>query len=469
MPTAPEGRVRILLAVILAAVFVSVLTQSLVNVVVPDIGDEFGVSEGQVGWVLTGYLLVFAVGIPLYGRVSDLYSVRRAFALGLLGLAAGSVVCSLAPNLPALVAGRVIQAVGASAIPALAFATVASVLPPGRRGMALGLLSSSVGVGASVGPVLGGFVAGLTGWRVLFYATIALALPLAVAAFRVFPDTALGDPGKSRSFDLPGGLSLALASGLALFGVTEGQVLGFSSPYSWVSFTLAALSALFFTWRIRTTSEPFVSPELLKNRGFVAGSLVGFFTMFANVCGLVLTPFLLSSVNDLSGFQIGFALVPGAVALAIISPIAGRLSDRFGSRPLIFAGLSVMLLAALFLSAYSAGAPALFVALGMLGLGMGFALVNSPVANATAATLREEETGTGLGIYQMLFFLGGGFGPAVAGAFLAARREAGTDALNPVYLLEAPYYSDAFLVMAAAVVLAFVAALGLRRSAGKPL
>ena len=136
---------------------------------VPDIRQDFGASQGQAGWVITGYLLVFAVGIPLYGRIADLYSLRRVFAVGLVVLAAGSLVCALAPTLPLLVAGRIVQAAGASAIPALGFASVAKALPPGERGTALGLLSSSVGVGAAVGPVVGGVIAGLTGWQVLFY------------------------------------------------------------------------------------------------------------------------------------------------------------------------------------------------------------------------------------------------------------------------------------------------------------
>src|SRR3712207_5493432 len=206
------------------------------DVVVTEIPEDFGVTQGQAGWVIPGYLLIFAVGIPLYGRVADLYSLRLTFSAGLLVFAAGSLVCAFAPSLTLLVAGRIVQAAGASAIPALGFASVAKVLPPGERGMALGLLSSSVGAGAAVGPVVGGAIAGFTGWHVLFFLTLVLGLVLIPPAMRVLPGAAenggapTGFLAALHHFDVPGGLSLALAAGFALFGVTEGQVLGFGSP-----------------------------------------------------------------------------------------------------------------------------------------------------------------------------------------------------------------------------------------------
>ena len=230
---------RLVMAVVAAAIFISVLQQTFVNVVVPDIGQEFGASQGQVGWVITGYLLIFAVGIPLYGRVADLYSLRGTFTLGLLVLAAGSIVCAFAPSLSVLVAGRILQAAGAAAIPALGFASIAKLLPPGQRGTALGLLSSSVGVGAAVGPVVGGVIAGIAGWQSLFFVTLVLALLLAAGAWHVLPDAVSDHPVPGsimealHHFDVPGGLLLASAAGLALFGVTEGQVAGFASPLTW--------------------------------------------------------------------------------------------------------------------------------------------------------------------------------------------------------------------------------------------
>lgn len=218
-----------MLLVLISAVFISVLNSSMVNVVVPVIGREFGASAGQVGWVITGYLLVYAVGIPLYGRVSDLFSLRSTFTLGLVTFAVGSLICALAPSLVVLVVGRIVQAAGGAAIPALASASVAKLLPPGERGGALGLVFSSVGIGAAVGPVVGGTLAGLAGWQALFYASLTLAILLVVAAWFVLPHTT---PTGERSFDLLGGVLLGLTAGLFLFGVTQGQVEGFGSPSS---------------------------------------------------------------------------------------------------------------------------------------------------------------------------------------------------------------------------------------------
>lgn len=458
---------RLLLIVVVSAILVSVLNQTFTNVVVPDIRQDFGATQGQTGWVITGYLLIFAIGIPLYGRIADLYSLRLVFSAGLIVLAAGSLVCALAPTLPVLVVGRIVQAAGASAIPALGFASVAKAMPPGERGAALGLLSSSVGVGAAIGPVLGGVIAGLTGWHALFYLTLVLSLALAPLALRSLPGASeiVGAPSSLSEaihhFDVPSGLALAVSAGLALFGVTEGQAAGFGSPLSWGSFILSLVAVTIFVTRIRGVKEPFVSPRMFRNRAFLAAAGVGFFFMFTNLGSLILVPLMLSEVNGLSATGIGLVLAPGAVLVAVLSPVAGRLSDRFGSRLLARTGLIIVLISTLFLSTVAAGnAPAL-VAAGLAGQGLGFAAINSPNANAAANSLPPSESGVGLGIYQMFFFLGGGFGPAIGATFLAIRQDAESAALNPFYMTDAAPFSDAFLLLAFAIVIALFASFGL--------
>jgi DHA2 family metal-tetracycline-proton antiporter-like MFS transporter/DHA2 family florfenicol/chloramphenicol resistance protein-like MFS transporter len=363
-----------------------------------------------------------------------------------------------------LVLGRIVQGAGGAAIPALSSVSIAKILPPGERGSALGLIVSSVGIGAAVGPILGGAVGALAGWHYLFVGTLILTTALIPAALYVLPDDS---PEDARGFDLPGGILLGLAAGLFLFGITRGQVSGFGSAGSWGSFAGSALAALSFSWRIRSAAEPFVSPTLFENRAYVAAVVVGYFCMLANVSALVFVPLLVSEVNGLSPGQAGLVLTPGAVALAIISPLAGRWSDRIGVRPLIFTGLVTMLLSVLSISTFGAGATPVVVSLGMLGVGAGFALANSPNINAAASALGPEEVGAGLGIFNGAFFLGGGTGPAVIGAFLAARKEADAGALNPLYALDAAAYSDAFLALTLALLISLVAAVGLRSTTAK--
>lgn len=448
---------RLFLLVVAASVFVSVLTGNMVNVVIPTIRAEFGASPAQVGWVITGFALAYAVSVPLYGRVSDLFGVRRVFTFGVLGFALGCLICALAPSLPVLILGRVVQAAGGAAVPALATVAVARVIPEGRRGAALGLVASSVGIGAAIGPVIGGVVGELASWRVLFLGSLTLMLLLLPLAQRVLPNSQTGH----GSFDLLGGILLGLAAGLFLFGITQGQTAGFAAPASWGSFVGAVVAACAFGWRIRTASEPFVSPVLFRNRAYVTALVVGFFAMFANLSTLVLVPLLVVEVNGLEPGITGLVLTPGAIVLALLSPFTGRLSDRVGVRLPLVVGLSLMLLAALLLSSL-AGASPFWVAVGVLATSSGFAFIQSPANNAAAGALPPADVGAGLGLFSGAFFLGGGTGTALMGALLAARQEAGADAFNPFYTFEAAAFSDTFLVLAAALLIALIAVLGLR-------
>lgn len=458
-----SGNIRFFLAVVALAVFVSVLTGSMVNVAIPAIRAEFGASASQVGWVVTGFALAYAVSVPLYGRVADLYGVRRVFVLGVLGFAAGGFVCALAPSLPLLILGRVVQAAGGAAIPALATVAVAKVLPPGKRGGAMGLVASSVGVGSAVGPVVGGVVGQLFGWRVLFVGSLGLALLLVPLALRALPGERTAD---ARHFDLLGGVLLGLGAGLLLFSVTQGQAAGFGALSSWGSFLGGLLALAGFVGHIRRTPDPFVQPALFANREYVAALVVGFCAMFANLAALVFVPLLVIEVNRLSPGAAGLVLTPGAVALALLSPLSGRLSDRAGVRAPIVVGLVTMALALVFLSLVAGGSPFL-IAVGAAGVGAGFAFVQSPTNNAAAGALPVGDVGAGLGLFSGAFFLGSGAGPALIGALLESRREVGADAFNPFYTLAAGPFSDAFLGAVLALLVALIATFWLRRKSPK--
>lgn len=450
---------RLFLLVVTSAVFVSALTGSMVNVMIPTIRAEFGASAAQAGWVVTGFALAFAVSVPLYGRVSDLFGVRRIFVLGVLGFALGGLLCTLAPNLAVLITGRVVQAAGGAAIPALATIAIAKTLPPGSRGGALGLVASSVGLGSAVGPIAGGTVGQLFGWRALFVGSLVLALLLIPLALRVLPDDR---STRERHFDLLGAILLGLGAGLFLFSITQGQAAGFGAFSSWGCFLGAALAVAGFVGRIRTATQPFVPPALFANRAYVAVLVVGFFAMFANLSALVFVPLLVIEVNHLSPGAAGLVLTPGAIALALLSPLTGRLSDRVGVRLPIVMGLVTMTVSLLFISTVAGASPVL-IAVGVVGVGAGFAFIQPPANNAVAGALPTSEVGAGLSLFTGAYFLGSGAGPALIGALLAARQEWNAEAINPLYTLNAAPFSDAFLGAALALLIALVAAFQLQK------
>lgn len=170
--------VRSLLMVLVPAMLWMAVTADMVNLVLPLMGEQFGTSEATLAWVVTGFLLVFSVGVPFYGRISDFFSLKRLFTVALLIFAAGSLVCALAPSLLVLVVGRIVQGAGATAIPVLSVVAVTRLMPAGKRGVGVGYIAAAGGVGTTAGPIVGGGVGQFLGWPSLFWLTLLWVLML---------------------------------------------------------------------------------------------------------------------------------------------------------------------------------------------------------------------------------------------------------------------------------------------------
>ncbi|MEV0385594.1 MFS transporter [Nonomuraea sp. NPDC050643] len=462
--TGRAGSGRALLAVLMPAMLVTVIASDMVNLVLPSIGAEFGASEAELAWIVTGFLLMFSVGVPFYGRVSDRVSLRRLFGFALVTYAAGSLLCALAPGLLVLVAGRIVMGAGAAALPVLSIIAVTRLMPKERRGMGIGVISAATGVGTAAGPAVGGGIGQFLGWPALFWLMFVAALALLPAAMRVLPGE---PPAGAGRFDLPGGILLGLGAGLALFGVTQAQVAGFAAPSSWGSLVAAVVAITLFGWRTARVAQPFVPPALFTNRVYAAAVVVAFLAMIVNLGGLVFVSLLVVDVNGLEPGQGALVMIPAGIAVAALSPLIGRLADRIGTRSLVLAGLTIVGLFALFLSSFASGTSVLPAGIGIFGLSVGFILVMTPIISAAASALPAEQVGVGLGILQGAQFLGAGAGPALFGVLVTARREGGGAALNPLYPgHEGAAFSDVFLAMAGVVVLALIVAFRMRPAAG---
>ncbi|MEJ3748174.1 MFS transporter [Actinomycetes bacterium KLBMP 9797] len=449
-----------LLAVLLPAMLATVIASDMVTLVLPTIGAEFQASEAQLAWVVTGFLLMFSVGIPLYGRLSDRVSMRRLFGFGLFTYAVGSLVCAVAPDLLVLVLGRIVMGVGAAAIPVLSIIAVTRLLPAGRRGTGIGVLSAAAGIGTAAGPAVGGGIGQVLGWPALFWLMLAVALVLLPGAWRVLPDE---PPAGASRFDVIGGALLGLGAGLMLFGITQAQVAGPDAPSCWGSLMVAVAAIVLFGWRTVRVAEPFVPPALFANRVYRAAVVVAFLAMVVNLGGLVFVPLLVVDVNGLEPGEGALVMIPAGVAVAVLSPLVGRVADRIGTRPLVLIGLAAIGLFALYLSSVAGHRSVIPAGVGILGLSVGFLLVMTPIISAAASALPADQVGVGVGILQGAQFLGAGTGPALFGVLVAARQESGGGAINPVRSGDAgAAFSDAFLAMAVVVVFAFVVAFRMR-------
>lgn len=446
---------RLFMTALVIAVMNSVLTGSMVNVLLSDIRLDFDVSIARLSWVITAYSLMYAVGIPLFGRASDFIGARTLFSAGVLAFAAGSLISALAPSFPLLVIGRLIQGAGGAAVPALSMVMIARVMPEHSRGSAMGVTASAVGVGSAVGPFVGGVIGDSVGWRFLFLAPMIASVVVILLAQRAFPNTRVSE---ERRFDVIGGALLAIAIGLFLFGITQGQGVGYGSFVPIASFLGTAIATVGFILRITTAPYPFAPPSLFRNRPYVRLMVTGIFNMMAYLSMLVLVPLMLVENNGLTPTDAGLALTPGAIAIAIGSRYAGRISDRIGPRIPALTGLATMALGALYLSSVAAGADAWVVAIGVFISGAGTSMIGAPLNSAATRLLGPAETGIGLGLMSGSAFMGGGIGAAITSVWLNTRQDADAGALNPFYTGDANAWSDGFLPVVAMILIALAIA-----------
>lgn len=437
----PATSERLIVALVSFCVFISVLNTNMFNVALPQIGREFDVTPGGLGWVVTSYSLVFGIGTPFYGRLADLYGLRRMFMIGLAIFSVGSLACMIAPAYPLLIVARIIQAAGTAAIPALGTAQIFRAIPAERRGAATGYIAAMVGIGAAIGPSLGGAIAEVVSWRGLFVFGTSLLLVVPVTR-RIFPaDDSKGD----SALDLPGGFFLgAMIAGL-LLGISNLEDYGPTSIWVIAPLLVFVAGFLLLNYRVRTAEDPFIPPDLLGNSNYRKLVFIGFAMLLSHMGTLVTIPLLLDSVNEISSARIGLAMLPSAVALSIVGPISGRLTDRIGALIPMRSGIVIAFTALFLMTSVGSGASALTVTAIIMLSGLGMGLANSPMINSVSLIVPQERTGLGVSIFHMTFFLGGAFGATMITSVIDYRAEA-VNALNPLHSGNGVAYSDAFLV-----------------------
>ena len=380
---------------IATGLIVTVMDQSGVGIAMPRIADHFGADIPTVQWTTLGYVLTTSAFLLPMGRVSDLVGREKVYLAGLVFFMALASVAGASRALPMLLAAKALQGVGAAAIQANAMAMVVGAFPEKERGRAIGFYMTIIGTGSIGGPIVGGLLVSGLGWRSVFFAAIpaglvALLIGLTVLK-RASPPSREGRGG--IGFDWIGAVLSSSALTTFLLSITSAHRLGWTSPQIVIGLGVAALLFIVFVRWERRTADPMLDLGLFQSRLFTMGFSARFLSFLGMSASFFLMPFYLIQILEYPASRAGLLMVPGSISLALVGPLAGRLSDRIGTRWLAVVGLAFSATAMIVFSRLSPDSPPIHVVLGMVLSGTGSGMFSAANTSAIMSSLGREKYG----------------------------------------------------------------------------
>lgn len=398
---------------VVVGTFASTIANTLVNVPLTTIVADLGAPLRSGALVVIAFNTTCALMLPLGGWLGDRFGRRRLFLLSMAAVTVGAAGAALAPNLAVLVAFRAVQGIGGALVLPNVLALLTSAAGPARRGRAVSWWAAANGAGQAAGPTLGGLLADTLGWRAVFVAIIPFAVFAFAGSLRWVPL----DPGRPVRLEWRGALTLTVGVGLLLVAASSVAPLGAASPLVWGSVGLGSLALLAFVLVERRHPDPFIPPALLGQPRFVRSSVAALCQMFCLTATLVAVPLFLVARGEASSAAAGLVVVALPLAMALLAPVAGLATERWSPRLTLRLGLltlasAELVLAALLLGGGRVGAP---LVAAVTAIGVGIAFTQTP---ATAGATRTA-IGAGLGLFNMLRFVGAALGGAVVAVVIA--------------------------------------------------
>jgi DHA2 family metal-tetracycline-proton antiporter-like MFS transporter len=327
---------RLLLVIISVAAFMGALDTTIVNISLPTIADYFQTSVSVVSWVSMAYLLTLSSLLIAFGRLADLRGYRKVYLAGFAIFTAGSLLCGLSVSIGELIGFRIFQAIGAAMLQAIGGAMITMYLPGEVRGKSLGIMATFVSVGVATGPVLGGFLSQYLSWHWIFFINIPVGIIALILGKFIIPRD-ICTPSRDERFDALGAGLLFAALGTLLLVINMCTTLGWTSPpIIGCAVTSLVLFGAFIAWE-RRCPAPLIDLTFFYKRNYTLANFAALFAMLLVTGTSFIMPFFLEGLKGLSTSMAGLMLMVPALALMVMGPVAGALSDRIGSRRLCLA------------------------------------------------------------------------------------------------------------------------------------
>ena len=407
-------RFHILFA-IMFGIIMAPIDGSMVNVILPTLTEVFSADIATAQWVPMIYLLIISSLLLFFGRLGDIWGYKKVFQCGLIAFVAASGLCGLSPSIYWLITFRALQAVGAAMMMAVPLAIIVATFPLNELGRALGTYSVSIAAGLAIGPSFGGFVASFLGWRFTFLINVPIGIAALLVIQRVIPEL----KGGSGKHDYLGAvLAFGFLFCLLLF-INRAQGSGLNAATT--SLLLAALaSGIGFVVVERHTADPMLKLSLFSNVSFAFGSLSSLLNFMAQYVVIFLTPFYLHRVLHYEPNTVGLILTCFPLAVIVVGPLSGWLSDRIGSRWLSCLGQLICAAAMVLLSRLPASAGGMDVALRLTLFGIGTGTFQSPNTSAAMSSVPRPRLGVASAVLANVRNIGMVVGISVAGVILHA-------------------------------------------------
>lgn len=383
-------------------VFMATLDASIVNISLPTLVEVFDTNLALIQWVVLSYTLVLTSFMLGVARLGDMFDKKRLYIAGLALFTLASGLCALSPSVEWLIGFRALQGVGAVLTQALGSAIITEIFPASERGRALGVIGSTVSVGIAMGPPLGGVLIGLAGWHSIFLINLPVGLAAIVVVARFTPSSTTR-PG--QRFDAAGAAVIFATLAAYAVGMTLAQNLGFNAPLTQILLATAVVGLVVFLVIERRVFQPMMDLSLFRNVLFSLNLLMAFL-VFIVLSGAFIMPFFLTLVGGFRTEQVGLMLMVNPIVTGILAPVAGALSDRYGSRGISLVGLVIVIGGCLAISTLNEQVGALGFVLRWLPVGIGVAMFQSPNNSAIMGAAPRERLGVASGLMALSRTLG---------------------------------------------------------------
>jgi EmrB/QacA subfamily drug resistance transporter len=415
---AEENRKWWTLGAVAFGLFMIMLDNTVVNVALPSIQRDLGISVSELEWIVNGYALTFAVLMLTGGKLADLLGRRLIFIVGLAIFTASSLACGLATSAGFLIGARVVQGVGSALMNPATLSIITATFPPRQRGMAIGIWAGVSAMALAIGPLVGGLLTEKISWSWIFFVNIPVGIIGIVVARLVIPESR--DTSLEQRLDLPG----LLTSAVALFALTYALIE--ANTYGWTSLRILSLFAValvglaaFVALEIRQRI-PMLDVSLFKNPTFAGANIVMLMVALAMFGVFFYVSLFMQNIIGYSAIQAGAAFLPMTVLITFVAPIAGRLSDRVGSRWLMAAGMTLLGISLLIFSRLNPGDGFWNLFPGLVVGGTGMALSMTPTTAAVMGSVQVDKAGVGSAVLNSMRQVGGSLGIAIMGAIIAS-------------------------------------------------